>query len=52
MQSIAERLSPNPALMMQAQETKTTEEQDHCYEQAVVKYLESCTAFAGVCVLH
>lgn len=47
MESIAKQLSPNPALMMHVHETKTSEEQDHCYEQSVVKYLETCTAFSG-----
>merc|ERR1712168_1580104 len=47
MESIAKQLSPSPALMMHVHETKTSEEQDHCYEQSVVKYLETCTAFSG-----
>jgi len=48
MEKIAAKHSPNPALMMTVQETRSTEEQQNCYEQSVVKYLETCTEFKGM----
>jgi len=47
-EKIASKLSSNPALMMHVQETETTEEQDHCYDSSVIKYLETCTKFKGM----
>jgi len=48
MEKIAGEHSANPALLMLPQEVETSEEQQHCYEQSVVKYLETCKEFEGM----
>jgi hypothetical protein len=48
MEDIVKKISPAPASMMYVQETQTTEEQDDCYEQSIVKYLETCKKFEGL----
>jgi len=46
MKSIVGKLVKDPSLFMTPQKTATTEEQDHCYEQAVIKFDEACSQFS------
>jgi len=46
MKAIVGKLVDQPAYFMTPHTTKTTEEQDHCYEQALVKFHETCTQFS------
>jgi len=46
MKSIVGKIVKDPSIFMAPQKTATTEEQDHCYEQAVVKFDEACTQFS------
>jgi hypothetical protein len=48
MEKIAGEHSANPALLFKQEEVQTTEEHQHCYEQSVVKYLETCKEFEGM----
>jgi len=45
MEGIVKKLTPDPALMMQVKESRPTQEQDECYEQALGRYLETCNGF-------
>jgi len=46
MKEIVGKLVDEPALFMTPHRTKTTEEQDDCYENAVVKFHDTCTKFS------